>query len=174
MKTKRTTFSSKAEETIQKIHSIDLSMIEMKLKSQKGGNWSETKVKEGIKWYKRFLILNVKYPTKSIVPTAIIDEVWHTHILDTRKYAEDCQTVFGYFVHHFPYFGLRSHEDAVKSKQAFEETLMLFELEFNESPVKKQVVFAGVDAAACQTKDCSNGECTSSSPSSCYRSCKSK
>lgn len=36
------------------------------------------------------------------VPNKQIDEMWHEHILDTRKYSDDCQTVFGYYLHHTP------------------------------------------------------------------------
>lgn len=31
-----------------------------------------------------------------------VDDIWHAHILHTRKYAEDCGSYFGYFLHHTP------------------------------------------------------------------------
>lgn len=37
------------------------------------------------------------------VPTELADKVWHTHILDTRKYAADCEALFGQFMHHTPH-----------------------------------------------------------------------
>ena len=46
-----------------------------------------------------------------IIPTQEVDEFWHTHILDTKKYAEDCEKFLGRFLHHFPYLGLRGIED---------------------------------------------------------------
>ena len=34
--------------------------------------------------------------------SAEVDEVWHAHILLTRRYAEFCQAVRGSFIHHEP------------------------------------------------------------------------
>jgi hypothetical protein len=61
--------------------------------------------------YKRFLTLQKMYPQESIAPLFDVDIFWHYHILDTMKYAVDCQAVFGYFLHHFPYLGLRGEAD---------------------------------------------------------------
>ncbi len=33
----------------------------------------------------------VWYPGEPVVPSTGIDQAWHAHILDTRKYARDCQ-----------------------------------------------------------------------------------
>lgn len=35
-------------------------------------------------------------------PTPDVDKFWHHHILDTKKYAQDCNNMFGYFLHHQP------------------------------------------------------------------------
>ena len=58
---------------------------------------------------------------------------WHCHILDTKKYADDCQHALGFFLHHFPYFGMRGEEDSQNLRRAFEETLTLIEREYGES-----------------------------------------
>jgi len=83
--------------------------------------------------YKRFLTLSVKYPEETIAPSKDVDKFWHGHILDTMKYAEDCQNVFGYFVHHFPYFGMRGEEDAANLAEAGKTTNRLYEKEFGET-----------------------------------------
>lgn len=36
------------------------------------------------------------------VPSRIVDDAWHTFILDTLKYRDFCEGVFGRFVHHCP------------------------------------------------------------------------
>ncbi len=61
---------------------------------------------------------------------AIVDKFWHQHILDTRKYAEDCERIFGFFFHHFPYFGMRGAEDKANLDSCFTETNELFVQEF--------------------------------------------
>lgn len=60
----------------------------------------------------------------------MIDDFWHLHILDTQKYAEDCQVIFGYFLHHFPYFGMRGEEDAKNLSDSWEETCNLYQNRF--------------------------------------------
>ncbi len=52
--------------------------------------------------YKRFLVLKLLRPDLILPPPPLIDEVWHTHILDTAKYLADCLRVAGYYIHHNP------------------------------------------------------------------------
>lgn len=56
--------------------------------------------------YKRFMaVVKVKKNMTSqmqAVPPRLIDLAWHEHIIDTEKYAADCQRVFGYYIHHLP------------------------------------------------------------------------
>jgi hypothetical protein len=62
-----------------------------------------------------------------------VDTFWHYHILDTLKYAEDCQAVFGYFLHHFPYMGLRGEDDLVAHERVGERMRTLYEDTFGEA-----------------------------------------
>lgn len=115
------------------IQELDLDPIKVKLMdAEEGEGWTLEKADEVEKWYKRFLLLNFKYPDKHVVPPKSVDTFWHQHILDTRKYHEDCEQVFGYFLHHFPYFGMRGEEDAADLERAFDETLALFYREYGE------------------------------------------
>jgi anti-sigma regulatory factor (Ser/Thr protein kinase) len=76
--------------------------------------------------YRCFLKLCVLYPGVSVVPTRAIDRVWHAHMLDTAKYRADCQLVFGGFLDHFPYAGLRGEEDRLAWLADFARTRTLF------------------------------------------------
>lgn len=119
------------------VDDIDLHMVKSKLclpEDQEGKGWSPEQADRVEVWYKRFLKLNLLYPTKSIVPTRMIDVMWHAHILDTRAYASDCGQVFGEYLHHFPYFGLRGEDDARDLAESFAETCELFVLHFGQSP----------------------------------------
>jgi hypothetical protein len=113
------------------INAVDFDPIKVKLIAEHG--WTREYSEMVEEWYRRFLYLVFKYPHKSIVVTKPIDEFWHQHILDTRKYAEDCNAIYGHFLHHFPYFGMRGDEDAKNLQMAFEETLELIETEYGES-----------------------------------------
>jgi hypothetical protein len=113
------------------INRIDLSMVKRKLVDrQYGKGWTAERAEQIATRYRRFLFLTVTR-SESIVPTRDIDEMWHAHILDTRAYAVDCQYTFGFFLHHFPYFGTRDWQDAIALKEAFQNTAQLYETLFD-------------------------------------------
>lgn len=119
------------EQIIARIQALDLEPIKFKLMdSEEGQGWSREYVDEMEVAYKRFLTLSVKYPEETIAPSKDVDKFWHGHILDTMKYADDCQDVFGYFLHHFPYFGMRGNEDAANLVAAGRRTNELYAHEF--------------------------------------------
>jgi len=122
------------EEVRRTINELNLDPIKFKLMDEKEGEeWSREYVDEVEVWYKRFLFLNFKFRNRAIVVNRVLDIFWHYHILDTAKYAEDCERIFGYFFHHFPYFGMRGPDDARNLKKAFDETLELFRQEYGET-----------------------------------------
>ncbi len=84
--------------------------------------------------YRKFLALRLAYPDADIVPCKLVDEMWHCHILDTRAYADDCGRIFGGFMHHFPYFGLRGEDDAQALTDAYADTLERYRDAFGEPP----------------------------------------
>lgn len=69
-----------------------------------------------------------------------MDTIWHYHILDTRAYAKDCQSVFGEFFHHYPYFGMRGKEDEENLEKSFYKTCELYETRFGESLTRDETV----------------------------------
>ena len=115
------------------IEALDLEPIKFKLACKDDGpGWSSEHIERMAVAYKRFLILLARHPNVTIAPTRDIDTVWHTHILDTRKYAADCQRIFGEFLHHYPYLGLRGDQDRqVNAANALHE---LFVQEFGDRP----------------------------------------
>ncbi len=99
-----TFLSEKARAVLKKLRNLDLGAIAYKLMHpDEGYAWSEEQTVKAVARYKIFLLLNYIYPEAGFAPTKEIDQVWHHHILDTIKYARDCQFLFGYFLHHFPY-----------------------------------------------------------------------
>jgi len=89
-------------------------------------------------------MLLAKYPQMQISPTRDIDAFWHAHILDTRKYIDDCERVFGFYLHHFPYFGMRGADDAAALAKAGERTRELHEAEFGAAPGRTDSAFCSV------------------------------
>ena len=122
------------EEVKEYIFNMDMSMIFFKMTDEEcagelGLLWDEEDAAFAINQYRQYLYLIRKY-NKNISPTLAIDAVWHNHILDTRKYVQDCQAIFGIYLHHYPYFGSRDDEDREHLEFAFENTKMLFKKEF--------------------------------------------
>ncbi len=111
-------------EAIDAINNLDLTNIKIKLIS-KGFTKEQANITE--MWYKRFLTLRVNYPGEKLVPNEAIDEMWHTHVLDTRKYAKDCELIFGEFVHHNPAYG--NHDEKIVQND-FNQTNLYYRIEF--------------------------------------------
>lgn len=133
------------QEILKKIQDIDLEPVIFNLtQGEDGPKWTLDHARKAEKWYRRFLFLAVKYPSEIIVPTKEIDQLWHFHILDTRKYIEDCNTLFGEYFHHFPYLGTRGKDDKRSLENAFLRSLALFEFHFNQMPIDsgKESVFS--------------------------------
>ena len=119
------------DQTIEAIEALDLGPIKFKACCKEDGyGWSTEYADQMETAYKRFLILSAKYPHLTLAPSRDIDRFWHTHILDTRKYAEDCDATFGRFLHHFPYLGLRGEDDAKALDDAFAKMQALMAQEF--------------------------------------------
>ena len=106
------------------IESLDLEPVKYNLVAKSGWDLARADAVETL--YKRFLLLSVEHPDKVVVPTEDIDEMWHAHILDTRKYHDDCMRVFGRFIHHFPYLGMLDDESYEFLQDNFVETESLF------------------------------------------------
>jgi hypothetical protein len=142
--------SKPVAQVVAAIEALDLEPIKFKLMdAEDGQGWSREQVETMAVAYKRFLTLLVTHPETQIAPSKDIDKFWHGHILDTMKYAEDCEKVFGYFLHHFPYFGMRGKEDAAALAEAGEGMARLYEQEFGEPMPNVAACGATVDAAAC-------------------------
>jgi hypothetical protein len=99
-------------------------------KSMEVYGWERERALEAERWYRNFLRLCHEHDGPVAAIGGDADELWHLHILDTRKYASDCQAIFGHFLNHTPLYGERSAED----KKLFEETVELYERTFGSLP----------------------------------------
>ncbi len=115
------------------------------------------------KEYRRFLALKMLHPETALVPSKQIDDIWHAHILDTKAYREDCQTLFGRFMDHFPYFGVNGEDDYKMLQEAFSETIDLYEARFGPYPNKSPL-----NASRCEDHSChAPSSCACRSPGAC-------
>jgi hypothetical protein len=63
--------------------------------------------------FKRYLSLSILYPDPDfpLAPAHAVDLLWHELILNTPKYHDICNSVFGFYLHHQP-------EDSASQKRA--------------------------------------------------------
>lgn len=85
---------------IDKIDAYPFEKVKEKIRSEE--SIPEGKIDEAVLEFKKFLVLLGLGYRKLGMTSPVVDEVWHTFILFTRDYANFCQDVFGFFVHHTP------------------------------------------------------------------------
>lgn len=90
---------------------------------------STVKVEAAIAEYRRFCFLAV-CADHPVTPSAIVDEIWHTHLVDTRRYQSFCLRVLRYKLDHKPSLGGRD-EDSRHLAQ-YEDTLSSYRRFFGE------------------------------------------
>jgi hypothetical protein len=133
------------------IAALDLESIKMKLMHKESGEgWSAERTNTTETEYRRFLYLMKAFPHVEAAPLEDVDTFWHYHILDTLKYARDCERAFGYFLHHYPYLGLVGENGLEMLEQAGDRTRELYESTFGVSYVRPQRTDVTLEAADVQ------------------------
>jgi hypothetical protein len=136
-----------ANDLFKAVMQLDLQPIKTKLMHvESGEGWSAEKADAVEKEYRRFLCLMKLYPDEDTAPLVDVDTFWHYHILDTMKYAADCEQAFGYFLHHYPYVGMRGEDDEQFRLDSGKRMGELYEATFGEA-------YPGTQAAAGQALD---------------------
>ncbi len=115
----------------QYLEQLDLTFIVNKLCSDlyELPRWPASLAAQAVQLYKDFLWLHSMFPKEEIVPTRDIDECWHLHILNTKRYAKDCEALFGGFFHHQP-ADLEDADSLAALVPLFKNTQTLYEKEF--------------------------------------------
>jgi hypothetical protein len=139
------------------LDSLDLTNVRMKLADrEEGQGLSNDELDLMETEYRRFLALHLLHPEADIVPCELVDEMWHRHILDTAAYREDCEAIFGQFLDHFPYFGMRGEADAQALADAYADTLDRYREAFGEPP---DDTWIAADASSCRRTACKPQKC---------------
>ncbi|PLY41027.1 hypothetical protein CSZ94_18055 [Janthinobacterium sp. ROICE36] len=131
-------------DSFKAISDLNLDAIKVKLMHRESGEgWTLEKANAVEFEYRRFLILMKQFPEEETAPLMDVDTFWHYHILDTLKYAADCEQVFGYFLHHFPYIGLRGEDDEAAHHRVGERMKQLYEQTFGEDYIRAETAYSG-------------------------------
>ena len=108
------------------IAALDLECIAFKIAVDE--RWPIEKIDRVTEAYRTFVqAMRIHDHSFRLVPTKDIDTFWHHHILDTPKYFGDCKILFGRYIHHFPYSGLKGDEDQRLQKSSFNRSLALLQ-----------------------------------------------
>ena len=145
-------------DVIAAIQALDLESVkERVMDAELGKGWTRDYADSIEGAYKNYLTMLVKYPDDAgdILLSKDVDEFWHTHILQTMKYAEDCQRVFGNFLHHSPHTGERTAASAERRAASSEKTRRLYLREFGNAQAADaawsgKVVGTAANAAYCE------------------------
>jgi hypothetical protein len=105
-----------------KVLKIDLSSITEKVRTKM--ELDEATATKAEELYKQYLSLRAKNPETMLVPPKLADHIWHEHILSSKQYVNDCQIIFGEYLHHND-----THSEDVLA-QGWENTKHLFVQEF--------------------------------------------
>ena len=125
-----------AEQVISAIQALDLEPIKLKVMDPElGEGWTREYADSIELAYKNYLTMLVKFQDdmQDITLSKDVDEFWHAHILQTMKYADDCQRLFGNFPHQNPHTGPRTPADVEKKAALAEKTCRLYQREFGHA-----------------------------------------
>lgn len=86
---------------LEALEQYDMEFVTERLANK--GLLAEEVIPAAITGYKRFIALTMLGYRGLDVPSEDVDEVWHTHILFTREYADFCDQLGAGFIHHVPY-----------------------------------------------------------------------
>jgi hypothetical protein len=136
------------------VKQLNFDKLKWKLSKSAEASWSESLCDYAEAEYSKFLSLKKLYPKVALVPSKLVDKFWHEHILDTEAYENDCIKVFGYFIHHYPYFGIYGEKDQTNLQNAFNETLALYETHFGTFPTSVLFGKDANDASRCGEHAC--------------------
>jgi hypothetical protein len=103
------------------IAALDLECVAYKACRDEG--WSLKQVDIAELEYRAFLHVIRHCASAAIAPSKRVDLFWHHHILDTAKYIQDCEALFGRYIHHFPYSGLFGDADAKAQRERVLNTM---------------------------------------------------
>jgi hypothetical protein len=137
---------------LARVQVVDLTAVSRGLHHENPEFWIRETLAQVEGNYRRLLALHILCPGEVLVVNKVLDDYWHAHILDTQKYADDCHQVFGFFLHHTPYFGMNGGEEAQRQHQGFAVTQQLWEEAFgfsmlDDTPLTVDRVLGSYDPA---------------------------
>jgi uncharacterized protein (TIGR04222 family) len=118
----------------QKIQAFDfdqpLSEYGFSVRLAAENNWTKQFTEAAILEYKKFMFLAAS-SNFMVAPSAIVDIVWHQHLIFTQSYQQFCE-LLGKTIQHIP--STHNRNEVAKFKAAKERTTQLYQQQFGEQP----------------------------------------
>jgi len=145
------------EEAMVLVKDLDFTLAIKKLQTENAGGWTEDRAIKAVEGYKRYLAITKALDGFQLVPNADIDEIWHYHLMDTRRYEKDCREIFGGFLHHYPYYGLLDEENEKNWKENQVTSNNIWNELFNEELYESSYAPNCPQACPCNKDENNNG-----------------
>lgn len=133
---------SKEAYTMNTLKNYDFpSSLKVKLIQQ--NSWTPEFTERVLKEYLRFIHLAI-ISDEEVTPSQIVDTAWHMHLTFTRDYWERMVPMLPRVLHHNPCEGKAPLAEKLRYGRQYQETLYLYNREFNESPPND--IWGGVES----------------------------
>lgn len=137
---------------INMIDQLNFDSIRARLMHKESGEGWSLKQTVAVEFeYRRFLCLMKLFPRAQVAPVLEVDVFWHYHILDTEKYAADCEQIFGYFLHHVPSIETNDADDLAAHQRNGARMQELYAATYIKADLRKNEASENTtDTAWCQ------------------------
>ncbi len=133
-----------------------------KLVEANSEQWNFVRAEKAVLDYQRYMAVTKALGGVQLVPNGDIDEIWHMHVLDTRAYMQDCDALFGEYLHHYPYFGMLGEENQQQWFDVQAQSEQFWQRLFNEPLYRNDSVAQKCpQACPCHVEQLSVGGTTS-------------
>jgi hypothetical protein len=122
-----------AETALQELFTGDPTMRQIVARAADRHGWDRAQTELAVREYRRHLLIRYLHPGLRIAAlNKAGDLLWHEHIIDTEKYRQDCERIFGGVVDHKPFYD----EPSVPADQDPDilEAGRIYEHEFGAGP----------------------------------------
>jgi hypothetical protein len=130
---RRAMFRDVAEAALQELFAGDHRMRQIIARAAEKNGWDRAQTEEAAREYRRHLLLRYLHPGLRVAAlNKAGDALWHEHIIDTDKYRQDCERIFGAVLDHQPFY----EESTVPPEDDpdVQEAGKLYEHEFGAAP----------------------------------------
>ena len=140
--------------SVEKVKALDLDAVVAVLVKKDG--YSPTKAAELAEEYRKYLAL-VSIGL-SPVPSKKVDDAWHAHILNTKKYQADTRALLGHFLHHEPANLLLEQQGLKEQKSSMDNMFLRTKMQLCDYYGRvDEAAWSKEDVALCASRSCKSG-----------------